>query len=122
MLRAECLCPAQLEFAEDRKPPHSRHAVELLLLSRSPGLAQRSGNARGARRAKRICRLGKNSWMLPASKGLNYLSRMALGSTGTLACALFAAYTFRCTAKSGCATKARRRQFNGARAKDCSSK
>src|ERR1700722_5710120 len=89
MLRAECLCPAQLEFAEDRKPPHSRHAVELLLLSRSPGLAQRSGNARGARRAKRICRLGKNSWMLPASKGLNYLSRMALGSTGTLACALF---------------------------------
>jgi hypothetical protein len=28
--------------------------------------------------------------MLPASKGLNYLPRMASGSTGTPACALFA--------------------------------
>jgi hypothetical protein len=53
--------------------------------------------------------------MLPASQGLNYLSRMASGSTGTPACALFATVDSACmheggenrTAKSGCATKAR---------------
>ena len=44
---------------------------------------------RGAGRAERICRFRKNSRVLPASKGLKYLPRMALGSTGTPACALF---------------------------------
>ncbi len=52
--------------------------------------------ARGARGTQGICRFGKNSWMLSASKGLNYLSRMAFSSTG------FSLWHFACKVRNNC--------------------
>ena len=50
----ECVRATQPEFAQDRKQADPRHALELLVLSRPPGVAQGSEYARGARGAQTI--------------------------------------------------------------------
>ena len=61
----------QSESAEDREPPDSRHALELLLLPRSAGVTERSAHTHSFGRVETVHRFRKGPRLLPPGKRLS---------------------------------------------------